>query len=262
MRRIMAAVVVACALQLRAQSIADDTEAARRVAEIVADARRAGALGKITPLTHECYYHDLFCGQTVNDTVNIFGCATPFGGYYNVHRLFGAQPGSRIQATIRQTSYPNFIGLSDSNSQPLGERESVPGETSNTFAYTTVAGGVYYVILGPTQNLVTGPYVLSVTCNIPPLCTKPTLTQQPQPATIRAGSSVTLSVEASGTGPLNYLWSDDTSNLPTGGTTATWTTPALFAPHYYSVKVSNACGVVYAADVLIDVITRGRAVRH
>lgn len=84
----------------------------------------------------------------------------------------------------------------------------------------------------------------------------PAIVTQPQSQSIASGGSATLSVSASGAGPLNYQWyqgaSGDTSHPMAGATSASFTTPALSATTTYWARVSNSYG---SADSDAAVIT-------
>jgi len=70
------------------------------------------------------------------------------------------------------------------------------------------------------------------------------ITTSPSSSTINSGSNATLSVTASGTGPLSYQWyqgaSGNSTSSITNATSASYTTPALTATTSYWVKVTNA----------------------
>ena len=70
------------------------------------------------------------------------------------------------------------------------------------------------------------------------------ITTSPSSTTINSGSNATLSVTASGTGPLSYQWyqgaSGNSTSSITNATSASYTTPALTATTSYWVKVTNA----------------------
>ena len=76
--------------------------------------------------------------------------------------------------------------------------------------------------------------------------TPPSITQQPQSQNIPSGQTGTLSVAATGTGPLSYQWYLGTSGTTTspiaGATASTHTTPTLMGTRSYWVRVSNPFG--------------------
>lgn len=75
--------------------------------------------------------------------------------------------------------------------------------------------------------------------------TAPSITTQPQDVTISSGGTATLTVAASGTGPLTYQWFrgtvGDTAN-PVGTDSPSFTTPALSTTTSYWVRVSGPGG--------------------
>ena len=79
----------------------------------------------------------------------------------------------------------------------------------------------------------------------------------PSSTTINSGSNATLSVTASGTGPLSYQWYQGTSGTTTSpintATLASYTTPTLTATTSYWVKVSNASNPTGAASATATV---------
>ena len=81
----------------------------------------------------------------------------------------------------------------------------------------------------------------------------PGITQQPASKTVAAGSSVSLSVIASGAGTLSYQWYRDKVLVP-GATSASHTTNA--SPDqvgFYTVAVTNASGSVTSSPAIVRV---------
>ena len=91
--------------------------------------------------------------------------------------------------------------------------------------------------------------VVSGTCGSPEtsnsvaltVSTAPTITTQPAAQTTCAGSSVSFSVAATGTG-LSYQWKKGTINLGTNSATYTIASPVVGDAGNYSVVVSGTCG--------------------
>ncbi|MEZ5316895.1 MAG: CAP domain-containing protein [Vicinamibacterales bacterium] len=87
----------------------------------------------------------------------------------------------------------------------------------------------------------------------------PAITRQPQHQAVSFGQVATLSVEASGTGPLGYQWYLGASGVMTspvaGATAATYSTPSLSTTTNYWVRVSNAAGKVDSATATVTVAT-------
>ncbi|MER7251718.1 ExeM/NucH family extracellular endonuclease [Kribbella sp. NPDC000426] len=85
--------------------------------------------------------------------------------------------------------------------------------------------------------------------------TAPAITTQPQDTTVTTGGTATLTVAASGTGPLSYQWfqgvAPDTANPV--GTGASFTTPALATTTQYWVRVSGPGGQVDSRTATVTV---------
>ncbi len=89
----------------------------------------------------------------------------------------------------------------------------------------------------------------------------PAITGQPQNTTVDEGATVTFSVQANGTPPLNYLWRRNGLTLGDVGSVSGSHTPTLRLANVqaadaglYSVQVVNAVGSVLSADVRLTVI--------
>ncbi len=86
-------------------------------------------------------------------------------------------------------------------------------------------------------------------------CPMPSITTQPQSQTIQSGQTATLSVAATDATPLSYQWyegaSGDTSNLISGATSSSYTTPVLTQTTSYWVRVNNSCGSYVDSDTAI-----------
>lgn len=90
-------------------------------------------------------------------------------------------------------------------------------------------------------------------------CFIPSITTQPAGRTITSGMTATMSVAATGNGPLTYQWyvgnSGDPSNPIAGATSNSYTTPPLTASTNYWVRISNGCGNTDSVTAMITVCT-------
>jgi hypothetical protein len=90
----------------------------------------------------------------------------------------------------------------------------------------------------------------------PPSCTPPAISSQSSSTTINSGSSVTLSVTATGTAPLTYQWyvgaSGNTASPISGGTNASIQVAPTATASYW-VRVSNSCGAANSATIVVTV---------
>jgi hypothetical protein len=87
-----------------------------------------------------------------------------------------------------------------------------------------------------------------------PACTPPSITTQPQSSTVSAGTNVTLTAGASGTGPLSYQWYVGTSGntaTPISGANGSSVTVSVGATTSYWMRVTNACGFANSATATI-----------
>jgi len=116
--------------------------------------------------------------------------------------------------------------------------------TYTTTASTSDAGEWWVVIISPCGNTISER--VQVTVNEPP-----SIAQQPQDVAVCRGATVTLSVQASGTEPLQYQWYRDGSPI-SGATSATYEFTATQTAQY-SVQVSNVCGQVTSQQVTVRV---------
>lgn len=85
----------------------------------------------------------------------------------------------------------------------------------------------------------------------------PTITAPPVATVVTAGAPASLTVLATGAGPLTYQWQRNGADLP-GATAATYPVPSASQANVgvYRVSVSNAGGSVFSAAVPFDVVTR------
>src|SRR4051794_30050332 len=90
----------------------------------------------------------------------------------------------------------------------------------------------------------------------PPTCTAPAISSQSSSTTINSGSAVTLSVTATGTAPLAYQWyigtSGNTASPISGGTNPSIQVAPTATTSYW-VRVSNSCGTVNSATIVVTV---------
>jgi hypothetical protein len=85
--------------------------------------------------------------------------------------------------------------------------------------------------------------------------TAPAIIQQPASMTIPLDSAATLSVDATGSAPLQYQWSEDGNALP-GATSSTLTTSALVladSGDSFTVTVTNPAGSVTSKPAVITI---------
>jgi hypothetical protein len=84
---------------------------------------------------------------------------------------------------------------------------------------------------------------------------RPGILVQPASQSVTAGSSVTLLVQASGSGPLQYQWSRDMVLIP-NATDSTFKIPSAQTSDagVYSVNISNEAGLVTSQDAVVSIL--------
>ena len=113
------------------------------------------------------------------------------------------------------------------------------------------AGSVNVVVLNPDGQSFTAPNGFTYSnC-------APVITSNPSGATIQAGQSVTLKVEASGSG-LTYQWYSGSSSANmsplSGATTKSIVVTPQVDPALYFARVSNSCGSVDSSTAVIHIV--------
>jgi hypothetical protein len=116
------------------------------------------------------------------------------------------------------------------------------------------SGGYFLVISNVTGTAISS--VAFVAVILPPGA--PTISQQPQPRSVLAGSPVSFTVVAAGTGPFGYQWQKDSVAI-NGATSSTYTIAAVSVNDTgaYSVIVTNSGGSTpsQAATLTVNVLS-------
>lgn len=124
---------------------------------------------------------------------------------------------------------------------------AIPNATSSALVVTPQANQSYFVrITNPCGT------IQSNTVTVTVLCTPPSITAEPQDASINAGASVTLTVGAAGSAPLSYQWFDGSGNPITNATSSSLTVAPLSNATYFAAA-TNACGSVHTRTATVTV---------
>ena len=132
---------------------------------------------------------------------------------------------------------------------------SVEECTSAAIMNSSVSGNYQYTLQTWDINAAQSVYP-GGTCG--PSCIPPSITTQPQSATVASGSSVTLTVGASGTTPFSYQWyygaSGNTASPISGATSSQLNVTPTSTTSYWA-RVTNACGAANSAAATLTVTT-------
>jgi hypothetical protein len=126
------------------------------------------------------------------------------------------------------------------------------GNNSFTFCSFTTHHGIEIMWPGPS---------ILVRYGSAPSGNAPSITQQPSDKTAQIGSSVSFSVSATGTPPLNYQWRRNGTNI-SGATGASYTISSVASSDdgdQFSCRVSNSYGSVISRAATLTVSSSGVA---
>jgi hypothetical protein len=142
--------------------------------------------------------------------------------------------------------YQWYLGPSGDASHPI------TGATAANYPVAVTATTTYWARVSNSCGVAETASITFTATN----CFPPTISQQPVGASISIGQQFTLSVAASGPGPLSYQWFEgapgDTSHPIAGATTASVSvTPQ--ATTLYWVRVSGSCGTTSSFAVTVSV---------
>ena len=133
---------------------------------------------------------------------------------------------------------------------------NISGATSST--YTTPgaslgdSGAGYSVVVSNAAGTVTSN---SAALTVALATVAPAINTQPANRTVTAGETATFWVTATGTGPFNYQWKKNGTDI-SGATSSSYTTPATSSADsgaQYSVVVSNSAGTVASSSATLTV---------
>ncbi len=150
------------------------------------------------------------------------------------------------------TNEINFIvGRSMVAGGPYADMATLNANATNYSATNLTSGGTYYFVVRAVNTA--GASSASVEAVVTTF-SSPTLLTQPQSQTGRVGTSVTFSVTAAGTSPLNYQWRLGGTNIvaATNSAYARVTVQTNDAGNY-SVVVTNVAGTATSSNALLTI---------
>jgi hypothetical protein len=142
------------------------------------------------------------------------------------------------------------------SSRAYTNRVSV-GNTTNATISGLIPGGTYYFTATAFNAAgLESDYSNEATYTVPASAVPPTITSQPASQTVTSGSSVTLSVVATGTAPFTYQWKKDGVNIP-GANTSSLALNSVSTANAgsYTVVVSNSAGSATSSAAILTVNT-------
>lgn len=226
------------------------------------------------PLSYQWYKEATALLDETNSVLMVNNARLIDAGNYSVEvsNLLGVSRSDRVALQVFQYSAGIVVQPGD-QSGPAGSSISVSmvvtgsppltilwrsrggynilGATNSTLVLNDVSvnqSGTYYAIVGNSSGVT---FSSNFTINI---TGQPQINQQPQDASVAAGSNATFNVSSYGEPPLSYQWNRDGVDLP-GGTNATLSVAAVGANQgAYSVVVSNAFGRAFSSKASLSVI--------
>ncbi|HUP62452.1 MAG TPA: hypothetical protein VNA69_18755 [Thermoanaerobaculia bacterium] len=169
------------------------------------------------------------------------------GGSANLSVAFTPAAG----ATVRW-----YRGTAPDKSNEVGT-----GTTFNTGPLTTTTSFFASITIPSCPDTV----VLTRTAIVSISCTAPSVTQPPN-ETVTKGKPATITVVATGSGPLTYQWYQGALGVvlfPVGTSSATLVTAPLTSATQFWVLVKNACGEAFTQNIEVKVnIPKRRSARH
>ncbi len=168
-----------------------------------------------------------------------------------------------VSRTVPETTPVHFdvvaVGSAPLTYQWIRDGLEIPGETLPAYSFSAelARAGTYRVrVSNSAGSVLSEPAIISIG-------DLPVITQQPEGTTVPSDSDVTLTVAASGSGPLSYQWRFNGQDLP-GADSPTLALSNLQTAQSgdYSAVVKNSAGVVASAAARVQVFQRVRIISH
>lgn len=171
----------------------------------------------------------------------------------------GAPPAAQTATVGSSVTFSVSVsGTAPFTYQWLKNGVAVSGATSSSFTLSPVQlsdAGIYSVsVSGPGGSITSSGAALVVLPAVVP-SSAPTITSQPANATLSFGGSFTLTVGASGTGPITYQWYKNGSAI-SGATSASFTVASATTNDsgVYHVLVTNSVGSATSTPATVTVL--------
>jgi len=228
-----------------------------------------------SPLIYQWYFNSNPISGATSSTYSINTTSPANGGSYRVTITNGAGSVTSSTATLIVNTGPAITIQPNSQSVLTGSSitftatatgsgtlsyqwykngSSISGATSSTYTISSVAladaANYTVVVTNSVSNVTSDVAVLSVASAV----VAPTIATQPATQSVNVGSSVTLSVIATGTSPFTYQWYKGSSAV-SGATSSSYTisSPAVGDSGSYYVTVTNSSGTATSNTATLTV---------
>jgi hypothetical protein len=178
------------------------------------------------------------CGNVASNAATVTVCISPGIGTHPAPQTINSGQTATLTVTATGSgtfTYQWYEGASGVTTTPVG---------TSSASFTTpalTATKMYWVRVTSTCN---GSVSVNSNAATVTVCAPPAIATQPASPSINSGQTATLSVVASGSGPLSYQWYEGPSGTTTthvGTNSASFTTPALTITRSYWVRVTSSC---------------------
>jgi hypothetical protein len=193
-----------------------------------------------------CTVTDMKGGEASASVVVTIGSPTTYRISGQVAADGASLEGVRVFVSTTRMAYTDSDGTYTLVGLPAGSY--TVGASLENYAFTN-SGFANPVSVGPSAANID--FFAGYTTNIPP-----TIITAPASQTVNMSGSVTFSVSATGTSPMNYQWQFNTTNIP-GATASSYTRTNVQQADagLYSVIVSNIADSVTSAAAVLTVNT-------
>lgn len=226
-------------------------------------------------LSYQWRTNGIVLSGATNSTLSLTGITTNHAGSYSVVITNSAGSITSSTATLTVLVPPSIttepagqsvteganvsLSVVAAGTSPLSYRwrkngTTVSAATNSTLNFATIAladAGSYTVVITNRAGTITSA-VATLTVNAAPVA--PTISTQPASQSGFVGGSVTMSVIATGTGPLSYQWRHEGTNV-TAGTASSLLITNLATNHSgsYLVVITNIAGAITSAVAVVEV---------
>lgn len=217
----------------------------------------------LDPGQWQCAEQPFACGQTATWSIDSKSCQFSNGGAYVMYPLGDVPVGSVLDFRAHSDDFDPRVAVYHGLGGPVavGNR-GARSTTDSRIQYKTTDPGQYQIAVFAVDRQSFGNFTFYGDCAAW-TCISPIISVPPRSATIPPGTSVELSVAATGTEPLTYAWHESAAGLGVIGTGRTLKVTPLARNSTFWVEVSNACGTATSAVATVTLSSaRHRATKR